>query len=458
VTEQSGKASVKKNLPPGSELDDMAKHLIAPMILAVLMTGLAAGAPAVLDSAVTRDTDANGYLDRIELYFDSAVTFPPDFSLSNIAAAAETVSFHIDSISGIQPSGKTATRFDIFLQEDSTAQPGVLQTGWRPVVSVSGLSGVGDFQGFMCKDGAGPVIKSVIKHIPNAEDRTQDRVVVIFSEPVMKNDGSLISPSDTPGRMFTVWKRLLPDTVIGLYPELLDSINAFSANYGDTMLEFCMTNGKDLTTNYFFSLSNNGGVLDKASNPPGGNNRRVVTFVLVNLHGDNFGTPNLSRPTCSRVAPGVFYLKHEPMARSWVRQDGAGMVISFNNTDRKASIRLKISDSFGTIVASGESDSGAYLGALDTVSESVVIVDIYWNGTDPQGNYVHEGTYVAEIKYFAPGQEDPVVSQQTFYIEKLETGHSLCGGGYSVALLPLIGLRLRRVLRIGLLRLLRRRR
>ena len=175
-------------------------------------------------------------------------------------------------------------------------------------------------------------------------------------------------------------------------------------------------------------------------------------------HGDPIGIPNISRPTCSRVPPGVFYLKHEPVARHWVSEDRAGIVISFSNSDKESSISLKIFDSFGTIVASGESDSGAYLGALDTVSESVVIVDIYWNGTDPQGNYVHEGTYVAEIKYFAPGQEDPVVSQQTFYIEKLETGHSLCGGGYSVALLPLIGLRLRRVLRIGLLRLLRRRR
>lgn len=170
------------------------------------------------------------------------------------------------------------------------------------------------------------------------------------------------------------------------------------------------------------------------------------------------GTPDISRPTCSRVPPGVFYLKHEPMARSWVRTDKAGMVISFNNTSRKASIRLKISDSFGTVVASGESDTGAYLGSFDTASGGVGTVDIYWNGTDPQGNYVHEGTYVAELKYFTSDANDPVVSQQTFYMEEPETGHSLCGGGYALAFFPLIGLKLRRVLRMGISRLPRRRR
>jgi hypothetical protein len=226
------------------------------------------GPPFVLDSAVTRDANGNGYLDEIELYFSKPVTFPDSFSLTNfiikypatVNSQVVNVPFMVESMSLMDSIG---SKIVLHLAEDSTTLPGSAQTAWKLYITLSGLNG-NSVPSFQCSDGAGPVIWSVTKTIANVSDRKQDVVRVKFSEPIQGPNGSPFAPANTrPESVLNIFRRNADgtwDTVHTLSPAPaangIDSlyINSFRP-VNDSTLEFSMSNGRDLSPNDYININ-----------------------------------------------------------------------------------------------------------------------------------------------------------------------------------------------------------
>jgi hypothetical protein len=373
------------------------------------------GPPSSLDSAVTRDVNGNGYLDRIELYFNKSVTFPADFSMDSLIIVGN-ITFKVDSIGGVKPAGKTGTNFVLYLHEDSLTKPGVPQTSWRPRVTIRSLANAGQIESYPAIDGAGPVIWKVTKTIVNTEDRKQDRVTVVFSEKIFDKDGASFKLVNQPGLVFTVWKRNSQGGYDSV-PGVLDSILHFATLLNDSTLQFDMLNGKDLTSNEYLSISTDRQVTDQArKNYPADNNRKVPVYIVPLPPDRIVPVPNPTAPTFVRQGASVFYFAHNPSARDWVRTDRAGTVLTFQiapPTDSTQTVRgyIKIYDVIGNLVnqASTE-DVISSLNVDKNNAKSSYTYDIYWNGSNAKGTKVAAGIYgtYAYITYETPGKPKQV--------------------------------------------------
>jgi hypothetical protein len=173
---------------------------------------------------------------------------------------------------------------------------------------------------------------------------------------------------------------------------------------------------------------------------------------------DVFMSP--SRPTVAREEGGHFSLQHNPSARSWVMMDRAGVSFRFQayiSREDSTEVSLKIFDSFGSEVATAVPDKTNYLRDIDTNFNRVTIVSFYWNGTTTHSpsTYVHEGIYSAELQFLRKNEKDPIKFKQNFYMEKPESGHSTCGGNYSIAFMPALWLKSRRPLLRAFLKIMK---
>jgi hypothetical protein len=339
----------------------LKKVVYACMVLGVVcLQGYTQSPPAVLDSAVTRDMNGNGYLDRIELYLNKAITIPADFQTSNFVIASGNVNFSVDSFGGVLPGGKTDSIFILYLREDSM---GGLQTAWTPRISVD-LPNAGTVAALRTIDGAGPVIGKVTKTISIINDRTQDRVTVEFSEKIFDKDGGYFKLVNMPGMVFTVWKR----NSLGGYdsvPGMLDSIQHFTTLLNDSTVQFDMLNGKDLATNEYLSISTARQVTDQAhKNYPEDNNRKVPVVI---------SGVNAVERCIVPLKPFICFIK-----------SNRGYFISFGGND-KGGLNASIYSARGQQIAQIKgSDYGQNI--------------IWWDYRDRNGRYVSNGMYLLEIK------------------------------------------------------------
>jgi hypothetical protein len=362
------------------------------------------GPPSSLDSAVTRDYNGNGYLDAIELYFNKSVSIPADYSMDSIIVIGG-ITFRVDSIGGVKPAGASGTRFVLYLHEDSTTRAGVPQTNWRPRITIRGLADAGEIIDYACIDGAGPVIWRVIKTIYNAEDRRQDVVTVIFSEPIKGANETVFSASKvSPGSVLIVYKPSASGVGYDTIYNALEGISAFTRMVNDSTLEFSMLNGLDITWNNFVNINSlSGQIYDGkvgGGNAPVVDNRKVQVQVVNALPAKVVAVPNPSGPTFAHTGegygPGQLYFKHEPKARDWVRRERAGTVLTFQIPSPQAGDTvegyIKIYDVIGNFVIQAETKNA--LASLPYQSNSSdVTYDIYWNGSNEKGMKVAPGVY-----------------------------------------------------------------
>jgi hypothetical protein len=337
------------------------------------------------------------------------VTIPndPNF-LASIGLTYGGAILHIDSIGG--GINRTDSVFTLYLREDSST--GKPQTSWTPYLSVATIIGSDTIAAYRTTDGAGPVIWKVTKTIVNTEDRTKDRVTVVFSEKVFNKNDLSFNLADQPQFVFTVWKR---NSLGGFdsVPGVLDTITHFAFILNDSTVQFDMLNGNDLTSNDYLSISTQKQVKDRAHlNYPEDNNRKVPVYIQPVPPDRIVTVPNPSGPTFVRQNASEFYFAHNPSARDWVKTDRKGTVLTFQiapPADSTQTVRgyIKIYDVIGNLVNEASTDNViSSLNVDKSNSRSSYTYDIYWNGSNAKGSKVAAGIYgtYAYITYETPGK------------------------------------------------------
>jgi hypothetical protein len=382
------------------------------------------GPPSALDSAVTRDVNGNGYLDEIELYFSKPVNIPPGFPGTNftitytstVSNRVVNVQFTVDSVVAMDTS---RTKYVVHLAENTTTLPGSPQTAWRPYISISGLDS--PVPATQTRDGAGPVIWSVVKTITNVSNRQQDVVDVTFSEPIQGANGSQFTPAGVKPSVVLIDYRKNADgtwDTINIFspvvaPNGIDSlyINSFSREVNDSTLEFVMTNGKDLTTNDYVNINTAANLIyDSRSRTGGGagvppvvDNQKVQVKVNNATPNKIIAVPNPSGPIFTRPGeqPGNFSFANNPVARDWVRQDRAGTVITFDLSPPKVagdsiSADCRIFDVVGNVVT--QADTVLKYNTANSAQDTTTITyNAYWNGSNSRGLKVSPGLYSTAV-------------------------------------------------------------
>jgi hypothetical protein len=256
------------------------------------------------------------------------------------------------------------------------------------------------------------VIWKVTKTIVNTEDRTKDRVTVVFSEKIFDKDGLSFKVSNLPELVFTVWKRNSPGGYDSV-PGVLDSIMHFATVLNDSTVQFDMLNGKDLTSNEYLSISTARQVTDQAhKNYPDDNNRKVAVYIQPVPPDRIVPVPNPSGPTFVRQNASEFHFANNPDARNWVKADRAGTVLTFQiappaDSTQKVKGYIKIYDVIGNLVNEAHTeDVISSLNVDKSNSKSSYTYDIYWNGSNAKGSKVAAGIYgtYAYITYETPGK------------------------------------------------------
>ena len=376
------------------------------------------GPSARLISSVTRDVNGDGYLDHIVLHFDKNVTWPDSGAYSitfsgtyqdPVTGEKVTYSLTVDSVSSTNGT-RTDSVFVLDLEEPKSSDPmsKYPQTGWTPSITISGLSGVSPVVNTQVSDGAGPVVWMVTKTVGSASSRTDDKVTVTFSEPIGTN-GNDFNSLLAPGKLIRVWQKVTTaagtDTFIEV-DTMLAGIKDFFQVDSNLSVEFYMTNGNDLTTRDYVSLysdSTGRSLSDRSgtANTPAANNRRVQVVERTAPVKQMLVAPNPSSPTFNRERPGELHLAFQPSARAWVRQDGAGSILTFKIVPVPGQIvtgRLFIFDAVGNAVASVDSSkSTAGIIPQAWVSSNTISTtydyDIYWNGSNARGLKCSTGVY-----------------------------------------------------------------
>ncbi len=376
------------------------------------------GPAARLTSAVTEDVNGDGYLDHIVLHFDKPITWPDSGTYSitfsgtyqdPVTGQKVTYSLTVDSVTS-QNGTRTDSVFVLNLDEPKSTDPTYKypQTGWTPTITITGLSGASSVVNTQATDGAGPVIWMVTKTIGSVGSRTQDKVTVTFSEPIGTN-GNGFNTALAPGSLIRVWTDSVlangTDTLIEVTGMLVGIKDFFQVDSG-VSVDFYMTNGNDLTSKNYLSLvsdSTGKSLSDRTQsgsvNAPAANNRLVQVVVGSVRAQQILAAPNPTTGTFNRENPGALNLAYQPNARNWVRQDGAGAVLTFKIVpvaNQTVTARLIIFDVIGNVVASvdsSKSTKGIVPSNWVASSSSTYDFDIYWNCSNSRGTKCAPGVY-----------------------------------------------------------------
>ena len=376
------------------------------------------GQPVPLIAAITGDANGNGYLDQIELHFERAATITSKYDSTMYVTLPTGDKIWVDSIRGIQgASDTTDSVFIAYFTEKPTGAMG--QTAWTPAITATqDIKGIAPIVNSPTKDGAGPVIMSVVKEVNSLEDRTKDVVTVTFSEPIQSSDNNSFKIGIPPDLVLYVWTKgasgtYLRDSIV------IDSINTFNEiSNGNTSISFSMTNNRDLIASDFLSIRiltdscttdinackiASCYIADKSEriNIPSVNNQKVPVTVLSTIPNTLIVGPNPATPTFRRKGPGVLELIDEPNALTWVTTDRGGTVLQFSvvrtsNPKQSVTGYLKIYDVVGNPVYEAIQNDDILTDYSRGLGDSTVYkVHIYWNGSNKKGMKVAPGVYQA---------------------------------------------------------------
>lgn len=330
-----------------------------------------------LDSAITRDLNGNGYLDKIEIMFDSSVTITTELAKKYLKIAYGSTTFTIDSVRSAS-GGSTGTLFNVFIQESST---GELQTDWKPLISVLNGDILALGENVPCADGAGAVINKAL-----------------FYQGDMKTDVN-------PGSPDTI-RVTLSEKVI--WPDVPDANRIFNY-YQNGSLRSGMFSSMTKVDEYTailivvdsvaverdsLQLSSTSGVLDLSSNKPPQNGRKVpIEWGKINISY----TPSSNPFSIFKPIPGniVDYYKKaiELQNGQGASSNPTGVIIGIQVKGKP--LQEKPDGSYGKLVIY---DALGNLVASDIKIAKVRGNDYgaYWNARNDKGRTVGFGTYLAK--------------------------------------------------------------
>jgi fibro-slime domain-containing protein len=357
-----------------------------------------------IKSAITRDSDGNGLLDGVDLVFSKSIAVPDGFVFSGMEIEYENIVFIVDSV--YTTTGEADTIWHVTFKEDSTKNKP--QTDWTLKISYDGNDSlqIEEKTDLSSTDGAGPVVWSVTKEIKDLEDRTQDVITIVFSEPVVRAvDGSILGSADAPWKIFYVWEFNSDSNKYVLVDSILIDINTIKY-LSSTSIQFTTSNGNDISSRNYISLNDSiPYVKDGSGNIPILNNKPAIVSIINSKLPELRSVPNPATPTFTRVGAGTFNIAHEANGRTWVRTDGGGTVLTFsivvpdiNDKDIKLRCIVKIHDLAGNLVQSNVNED-----ILMTIPQSVkgyvtkYDIDLYWNGSNAAGMKVAPGVYKAVV-------------------------------------------------------------
>ncbi|MCU0608893.1 MAG: hypothetical protein MUF22_03885, partial [Chitinispirillaceae bacterium] len=394
--------------------------------------------PAIqMKESTTQDLDGDGLLDHMVLHFSRPIVLSESYAKDSIKISMKVYPdvyvFKVDSLEGTP--GVADSVWVIALHD--TLFNNLPQTAWKPTVVLQPQKTLNLADTVITStDGAGPVVWTVEKRLVGLETRNEDVVTVTYSEPITKSNTNLLTVSDDPAKIFTVWTKDPSDTTKFIkVPTMLKNIAGAGVTIReikDNQIIFTMSNGEDLTSQYFFSFDTTGGgyVADMASEvtPAPGNRLERVKVV-----GDPGAVivigPNPMLPTVRRKPSGVLDVRNEPEASKWVTQDRSGAVMKFDfkaptyqdarNGGVKVRVAIKIYDLAGNLVQSSKNDDFAP-GETNSITKATV----YWNGTNGRGMAAAPGVYrvVAFVNYWDNGSGASRSYTDTKHITKVGVG------------------------------------
>ncbi len=358
-------------------------------------------------TAFTRDLDGDGLLDAVEIRFDKAVALPQSFFSKNVSdhfdivyAGQPFTTFAVDSVSGGADQADTA--FFVYFEEqydENNPQP---QTDWRLTLTLRNAGDtINEVSDTLIQDGAGPVIWEVIKHANSNGDRTRDKVVVTFSEPVAEENRSPLRAGMAPEELFNVWYYNQNNETFSPADSMIDGIEELASPSPDSVV-FYMTNGNDLTGGYYFSFRTEGGVdlADDQLNTPSETNRKT-RVVVIGAIGEIAIGPNPVVPTANYFESKLTYVEPREAHRRATREGGAIMAIELildgENVKKKATGRMIIFDAVGNLVYTRENRSNLIPSewrnlSLKEEGEGRQLV-FYWNGMTESRKKAAPGLY-----------------------------------------------------------------
>ncbi|MBD3239258.1 MAG: hypothetical protein GF331_01635 [Chitinivibrionales bacterium] len=365
---------------------------------------------AQAQGAETRDSDGDGFLDRLVIRFDKSMQFENGFDpRDNILVQYRDSTLTLDQDTS-WTYGENDSVIVLRLEEpriegDARFDPRSYQTAWEPTVT-------GDFGGLAfhdtltCEDRAGPVIVVVRKTLKSAFDRSKDEVSVLFSEPVssrgLLGEMGLSTPPDT---LFNVFDS--DDTGFVLLEQFLDDIDGLAGLQSNTdSVRFRMENEMDLMTHHYLNIrtyapdTSQPALFDNTDegNPPHPNNRRAPVLLSRAPPSQVNPWPNPARPSTRYDDPGELNLEDIGQAEAIRRaESGEGLIFMFPLTQPSSGFsapveaRMKIYDMAGNLVQ--EAFNPDIVGEGSSEDRSVYNMHIYWNGTNQRGAPVAPGVY-----------------------------------------------------------------
>ncbi len=320
-----------------------------------------------LARAFTRDTDGDGYLDLVELHFDSAVTVPQDIDPSSF------IFKHAGTVLEVERIVDGDVRDSIIYAYLSGTTGGRLQTGWTLDADGS-LPGCEPWQKFPVRDGAGPVIEKAVL-IP-AFGESPDSIRVRLSEPVKCEDLTFAKPEE----IFDYFS----DSLGQSYIPLQDADLKYSCGVTGVVSEMVIAlNSMYNPLVYRDSLRLNGPVHDANDNRPHPESRKVP----IGSSGKNQMQISFGRVDKIPKNALDFY-------RRTVGGGGEGILVGIQTIKPL----LEIDGSYGEGIVFDAVGNLVRKGLEIKSTQSIKDYGLFWDGLNNNGRKVGGGGYLLVIK------------------------------------------------------------
>ncbi|MBD3346063.1 MAG: fibro-slime domain-containing protein [Chitinivibrionales bacterium] len=359
---------------------------------------------AVVVNSYTRDINADGLLDRIDVYFDKPVVFPDNYNLDDIEVKYESGDINVSfTVSDIGRDDSDSTIFYLTLDTTETGRP---QTGWTPTLRIKNADEIDDST-YTVTDGAAPVVWKVVKEIKDISNRKKDEVTITFSEKLDRTLGN--RSGDEPQLIFYVWDGSDSDMVRA--DNLFEGIDFFKTSKSSDQAIFQMTNGMDLTTDHLVNVQvsdDRTEIIDETSNIQKNENNRRVRVEIQGVELKVSVGPNPFPPNASKTFQKETLVSENSreVAKRALTFGGTAFVIDVplpsnprNRDEMKITGTFKIYDIAGNLVYSRKTEKGDNL-VLDEWKEDWKgdkRLGIYWNGLNDKEMKVAPGAYNAMI-------------------------------------------------------------